>query len=159
MRRRSLELRSPLPPEQVAQLLDLRGISASGEAGLSARLDGGRVTAMVPSRGEYHARAVLRGHLVRDPRGSVLTGTVRESPLLAFFQWLMLVPGALLLIALVDVLSDDPVDPAGVAVCGLGGAVLVTIGLLLRWQRDGTFQVGHDELEQALRRRLGQTGR
>lgn len=147
-------LRSALPVEEVARLLDVRGRQAR-QVGLWGRCDGGRVTVRVPARGDSDLPPVLRAELAPDGAGSVLRGAVRESLAVPVVQWTMVLPGVVLLLVLVALLTEPSVDAAGVAVCGVGGSALVLVGLLLRRQRARTFAADVEELRTAVVGRLG----
>jgi hypothetical protein len=143
--------------------LRVHDVSAAGQelarhagqyAGERLRLrvrDNGRVRARLGYATRHNTPPVLIGRIAGGPDGAELTATIREPYTELGIPRLFLGVAIFLGLACVAILASGDFTNPGVYVCGLGGAALGLIGVVLGRMRRTSFDHDADRLEQAVR--------
>lgn len=143
--------------------LRVRDVSAAGQelarhagqhAGERLRLrvrDNGRVRARLGYPTRYTTPPVLVGRIAEGPDGAELTATIREGYTELGMPRLFLGLAVFLGLVCVALLAGGDFTNPGVYVCGIGGAALGLIGVVLGRMRRTSFAHHADRLEQAVR--------
>jgi hypothetical protein len=143
--------------------LSVHDVSAAGQelarhagqyAGERLRLrvrDSGRVRARLGYSTRYQTPPVLVGRIVGGPGGAELTATIREPYTELGVPRLFLGVAVFLGLVCVAILASGDFTNPGVYVCGIGGAALGLIGVVLGRMRRTSFEHHADQLEQAVR--------
>ncbi|MEU7876286.1 hypothetical protein [Dactylosporangium sp. NPDC049140] len=143
--------------------LRVHDVNAAGEdlarhagqyAGERLRLrvrDDGRVRARLGMSTRYNTPPVLVGRITGGPEGAELTATIREPYTELGMPRLFLGVAIFLGLVCIAILASGDFTNPGVYVCGIGGAALGLIGVILGRMRRTSFNHHADRLEQAVR--------